>query len=137
MTDIYFDIKRKSEENNADNVPNLLLVPESEKTEAGINMLKAIITALKMDISKDFSLLWVPETGISAGRLFSGYAKILIMGCEPALLDINIEEKKYRLLNMEGQQLLFSDPPSVLVGDTQKKGQLWNCLQTLFELAKS
>ena len=136
MTDLYFDIKQKAEENNANQKKYLLLVPEEEANEAGVTLIKAIISALKLDMGRDFEVIYVPGKGQSLGRRMKDYQKILIMGCDPDKLDLNLEEKKYKLLFPEGQQLLFSDPPSVLAGDTAKKGQLWKCLQLMFDLVK-
>ena len=68
MADLYFDIKPKAEENKVSECDNLLLVPEKEKNDSSVTLLKAIITALKLDLDKNFRLIWVPESGYSAGR---------------------------------------------------------------------
>jgi hypothetical protein len=137
MTDLYFDIKQKAEENNATAKEYLLLVPQEEQNEAGVTLLKAIIGALKLDIDRDFDLIFVPNSGLSLGRKLSAYKKVLILGCKPDDLDLQLEEKKYKLLYPEGQQILFGDAPSVLSGDTAKKGLLWKCLQHMFDLVKA
>ncbi|MBL0082842.1 MAG: hypothetical protein IPP37_10610, partial [Saprospiraceae bacterium] len=68
MTDLYFDIKQIAEENKVANCDNLLLVPEKEKNEGSVTLLKAIIAALKLDLEQNFRLIWVPDSGYSAGR---------------------------------------------------------------------
>ena len=137
MTDLYFDIKPKAEENKVPECDNLLLVPEKEKNESSVTLIKAIITALKLDLDRDFNLDWVPESGYSAGRIFKNYGKVLILGCTADQLDLNFEEKKYRILQMEGQRILFGDAPSTLSTDTSKKGLLWKSLQVMFDLIKA
>ncbi|HMT00614.1 MAG: hypothetical protein IPJ54_13175 [Saprospiraceae bacterium] len=136
MTDLYFDIKQIAEENKVANCDNLLLVPEKEKNEGSVTLLKAIIAALKLDLEQNFRLIWVPDSGYSAGRIFSSYQKILVLGCTADQLGLNFEEKKYRILQMEGQRLLFGDGPTTLSTDTAKKGLLWKSLQVMFDLVK-
>jgi hypothetical protein len=136
MADLYFDIKPKAEENKVSECDNLLLVPEKEKNDSSVTLLKAIITALKLDLDKNFRLIWVPESGFSAGRNFSAYQKILVLGCTADQLGLNFEEKKYRILQMEGQRVLFGDGPATLSADTAKKGLLWKSLQVMFDLVK-
>lgn len=136
MTDLYFDIKQNAEENKVSDCDNLLLVPEKEKNEGSVTLLKAIISALKLDMDKNFRLIWVPDSGYSVGRLFHNYHKILVLGCTAEQLGLNFEEKKYRILQMEGQRVLFGDSPATLAADTAKKGLLWKSLQIMFDLVK-
>lgn len=137
MADLYFDIKQKAEENNAALKKYLLLVPKEEDSPGSVTLIKAIISALKLDLDRDFDLIFVPSGGVSMGRKLSNYKKVLVLGCDAEQLDLQLEVKKYKILYPEGQELLFADLPSALSGDTAKKGQLWKCLQLMFELIKA
>lgn len=137
MADLYFDIKQKAEENNAAHKKYLLLVPKEEDSPGSVTLIKAIISALKLDLDRDFELIFVPSDGLSLGRKLSAYRKVLILGCTAEQLDIQLEVKKYKILYPESQEILFADSPSILSGDTAKKGQLWKCLQLMFELIKA
>ncbi len=137
MADLYFDIKQKAEENNAALKKYLLLVPKEEDSPGSVTLIKAIISALKLDLDCDFDLIFVPSGGASMGRKLSNYKKVLVLGCDAEQLDLQLEVKKYKILYPEGQELLFADLPSALSGDTAKKGQLWKCLQLMFELIKA
>lgn len=137
-----FQIFALSDEKTAQTAPNqsnqftTLVVYQAETAnEALEKFLFSILTAAKLDMSKDVFLQKVTkQTSFSFIRSKTNQKieKVLLFGIAPNKLGIHLDLKKYQAMFFQDCTFLFADDLAEIQTDVAKKRALWTCLQEIY-----
>lgn len=112
----------------------IVVLKETESIEQ-VNFLKKVLLAAGLNLEND-TLLAKLEAGEQLPVLPLVKIKqaecILVFGCTPNQLGLNLECPLYQLVDFYDTRLLFANKISILEPDTGRKRQLWQALQQLF-----
>ncbi len=123
-------------EKDQSNQSKSLVVYHADNGEDGLqDFLTNILTAVKLDTSKDVSIVKVTDkTGISfiRAKTITTIEKMIIFGIAPNQLGINLDIRKYVPLDFQGCTFLYADTLSEVKNDVNKKKALWASLQEIY-----
>jgi hypothetical protein len=97
--------------------------------------LSNILTAAKLDLSKDVCLLKITaETGFSYIKFKTKVPieKVILFGISPIKLGINLDLKLYTPMVFQNCIFLLADHLAIIQADVNKKRELWACLQKIY-----
>ena len=113
-----------------------LVVFESDPNQEELDTFLAnILTATKLDLSKDVCLLKTTvETSFSFSRLKTKVPieKVIIFGISPKIMGINLDLKLYVPMVFQSCIFLLADKLTLIQSDVNKKRELWACLQEIY-----
>jgi hypothetical protein len=101
------------------------------------DFISKVLMAAQVNFENDTRMLELPMQ--SSLSLISNLPnpvpeKILVFGCTPHQLGLNILPSKYVVFDFSGIAWLFADTLEVIESDRSKKSQLWLSLKSMFDL---
>lgn len=113
----------------------LIVMPSTENEESQVNFLSKILSAVKLELSKDVTLIKAtPKDRFSFINLKtkSKIDKVILFGIQPKHLGINIDIKAYIPTTFQDCTFLLAHDLGAIEADTNKKKALWTCLQDIY-----
>ena len=130
------DGKNASEQPSITGNGNTLIVMyATENEESNLSFLSKILSAVKLDLSKDVSLIKAtPKDRLSfiSLKTNSTIEKVILFGIQPKHLGINIDLKAYTPTAFQDCVFLLTHDLGAIESDTNKKKALWSCLQEIY-----
>ena len=114
---------------------SLVVYQPEAKNEELETFLSNILTAAKLDMSKDVFLLKTTiESGFSFSKMKTNATieKVIIFGIPPGKLGINLDLQWYVPMTFQNRIFLLANSLSVIRSDVNKKRALWSCLQEIY-----
>ena len=132
MQDLLFQIPSSQPLSGSEKKEILIIIPENENVASFLDLLKAIVKALKLDYETQCCIHAVSPINQNIGRKLFSFNKIIVFGLKAEDIYVNIPNRQYKINQFEGQKLIFSPSLTELMSDTQKKANLWKALQVMF-----
>lgn len=115
----------------------VFLVKDMADRDHKITFLEKIIAALKLDIDKDTTVLWLQQGKEPFPKLVDLKAKhtiskAIFFGLKHQDMGIHSTCHPYIAFPLAGMRILFADDLSAIESDPNKKKLLWNELQRMF-----
>jgi hypothetical protein len=135
-----------SDEKNSDlnlrgsNQKQLVIVYRAENTPLDEVFLAKILTAVQYDLQQDTTLI---ELRKNQNFSFKNISKtlspkhVISLGVSPKNIGVNLNDQLYKPRNIKNCCFLFTDKLSKIAEDKNKKGALWECLQSMFTVPKN
>lgn len=114
----------------------MVVLEAKEDNDLLDGLLKKILSAINIDLSKDVCLVKAPDQIHHLNILKSikdlGINKVLCFGLQPKDLTLNFSTTYYKPMHVGDLTFLFSDALSILNQDPARKKALWVNLQEIF-----